>query len=139
MRTARIHHQVSLERAGLSVVTSENVDPGAVALRLSRGPQRGHLGALEKSHVLEFPAQLEDGALDEWTARVQLPQSGVAAPTPPVWPQCRDVPAGFHRHRSALPHSALEAREEALELTKATRQQIVHVASLRDAWSKLVG
>src|SRR5262245_53244632 len=54
-----------------------------------------------------------------------------------MWPQCRDVPAAFHRHRSAFAHPALEAREEALELAKATRQQIVYVAGLRDSWSKV--
>src|SRR4029450_8685141 len=55
-----------------------------------------------------------------------------------MWPQRRDVPAAFHRHRSALAHPALEAGEEALELAKAARQQIVHVASLRDSRSKVV-
>jgi len=38
-----------------------------------------------------------------------------------------------------LAHPALEAGEEALELVKAARQQIVYVAGLWDSRSKVVG
>jgi hypothetical protein len=51
----------------------------------------------------------------------------------------RDVPAGFHCHRSAVAHPTLEAREKAVELTEAARQEIVDVTGLRDPCSKLVG
>src|SRR5262249_3073232 len=63
----------------------------------------------------------------------------MAAPAPPVWPQRRSVPAALHRHRAALAHPALEAGEEAFELAKAARQQIMHVAGLRDSRSKVRG
>jgi hypothetical protein len=73
MRAARIDHQVGFERVGLPVVARENVYPGAVALRLSRSAQRGHLGALQKGHVVSASGQLEDGGLDECPTRVELP------------------------------------------------------------------
>src|SRR5215471_6181907 len=137
MGTARVDHQVRLERPGLLVVPCENVHPGAVALRLSRGAQSGHLGALQEGHIMDSPAQLPDGRLDESAARVELPQTGMGAPAPPMWPERRGVPGGLHRHRSELAHPALEAGEEAVELAKATGQQIVHVAGLRDARSEV--
>jgi hypothetical protein len=56
-----------------------------------------------------------------------------------MWPPRRDVQAAFHRHRSALAPPPLEAGEEALELAKATRRQIMYVAGLRDSRSKSRG
>jgi hypothetical protein len=55
-----------------------------------------------------------------------------------MWPQGRNIPTGFHRDSSTLPHPALEAGEEALEFAQAARQQIMDMAGLRDARSKVV-
>jgi hypothetical protein len=73
LRTARIDDEVGLECACRSVVARENLHARTVALRLSGGAQCGDLSALQKGHALQVPAELEDGALDEWTARVELP------------------------------------------------------------------
>src|SRR5262245_65242028 len=88
---------------------------------------------------MDVSTKLADGALNEGPARVELPKTRMGAPTPPMWPQRRGVPGGFHRHRATLAHPSLEAGEETVQLAKATRQQIVHVAGLRDARSKVVG
>src|SRR5215471_15592416 len=52
-------------------------------------------------------------------------------------PQRRGVPAGFHGYRAALTHPGFEAGEEALELAQSASKQIVNVASLRNARSKV--
>src|SRR6516165_12006730 len=52
-------------------------------------------------------------------------------------PQRRGVPAGFHGYRATLTHPGFEAGEEALELAQSAREQIVNVASLRYARSKV--
>src|SRR6516164_8687253 len=51
-------------------------------------------------------------------------------------PQRGDVPAGFHGYRTTVTHPCFEAGEEALELTQSASEQIVNVASLRNALSK---
>src|SRR5262249_47897860 len=45
--------------------------------------------------------------------------------------------AGFHGYRAALTHPGFEAGEEALELAQSAGEEIVNVASLRDARSKV--
>src|SRR5215472_9561293 len=52
-------------------------------------------------------------------------------------PQRRGVPAGFHGYRATLAHPGFEAGEEALELAQSASEQIVNVASLRNARSKV--
>src|SRR5262249_34615593 len=121
------------------IVARDYVDAGTIWLSPSRGAQRRHFGTLQKGHVTERLAQLPSGGLDERPARIELPHSGVATPTPAMWPQGRCVPAGLHRHRAPLAHPLLEPWEEAVELTEAARQEIVHVTGLRDPGSKVEG
>src|SRR6516162_2972627 len=52
-------------------------------------------------------------------------------------PQRRGVPAGFHGYRATLAHPGFEAGEEALELAQSASEQVVNVASLRNALSKV--
>src|SRR5262249_44790260 len=119
------------------IVARDYVDAGTIWLSPSRGAQRRHFGTLQKAHVTERLAQLPSGGLDERPARIELPHSGVATPTPAMWPQGRCVPAGLHRHRAPLAHPLLEPWEEAVELTEAARQEIVHVTGLRDPGSEV--
>jgi hypothetical protein len=52
-------------------------------------------------------------------------------------PQRRGVPAGFHGYRATLTHPGFEAGEEAFELAQSASEQIVNVASLWNALSKV--
>ena len=73
MRAARIDHQVGVEVPSRLVVACEHVHPCAISPRLSGGAERGHLGAFQKGHVGQVPAQFADSALDQCPARVELP------------------------------------------------------------------
>src|SRR5215471_17430335 len=61
----------------------------------------------------------------------------MGAPRPSMRPQRRGVPGGFHGYRAALTHPGFKAGEEALELAQSASEQIVNVASLRNARSKV--
>src|SRR5215510_3211883 len=56
---------------------------------------------------------------------------------PSMRPQRRGVPGGLHRNRAALAYPCFEAREETLELAQPASEQIVNVASLRNALPKV--
>src|SRR5262245_41609186 len=61
----------------------------------------------------------------------------MSAPGPSMRPQCRGVPAGFHGYSAALTHPDFKAGKKALELAQSASEQIVNVASLRNARSKV--
>src|SRR5215470_11124204 len=56
---------------------------------------------------------------------------------PPVRPKRRGVPAAFNRYRAALAHPGFEAGEKTLELAQSASEQIVDMARLRNARSKV--
>src|SRR6478672_8403787 len=61
----------------------------------------------------------------------------MCTPGPSMGPQRRGVPGGLHRNRAALAYPGFEAGEETLELTQPASEQIVNVASLRNALPKV--
>src|SRR5215469_6046605 len=52
-------------------------------------------------------------------------------------PQRRGIPSCFDGYRATLTHPRFEAGEETLELAQSASEQIVNVASLRNALSKV--
>src|SRR5689334_21828551 len=112
MGSARIDHQVGIERADRPIITRTDYDATAVAMRSSSDAESSHLRTLEEVDIAQSSAELEYRRFDQWAACIELPQSRVAASRPSVRQPRGNIPARFDRDRSGIKHFSLESRKQ---------------------------